>query len=310
MSIKNWFLFKLGRAIAAQATTSSVEAVDAAPASADSALASAAVAKMEDLYQRILDLSLNDASLGFQREQMPCLIAVNGDLLWVPAHLLKFLWHTRMTAEPPFILHFLAETPHYNWIRERLHPGDTVIDCGANLGLFSTMMAQRVGPTGTVHAFEPSPNSCRDLTQVLRLNQLTCVVVNACAMADSCGEAVFCDITEGDVRREGSHLNALGRMDFMGGIGHQEIRVPTTTLDTYVAERDITPRLIKIDVEGAEFLVLEGGRNCLRTCKPLLVIEIHPDDRGEFDHARLREFLNEYGYSYTWEDKTYYCDRN
>jgi len=278
------------------------------PLPATAAMTAAATDRMRRLYERMADSSNLEMTLGFRREHTPVLVDLNGDLIWLPSDLLRFLWHTHQQAEPAFIPHFLAETPHYLWIRDRLQTGDTVLDCGANLGLFTTMMAERVGSIGAVHAFEPSPGARSDLERVLRLNQLTWVVVNPCAVAEFCGEAVFCDITETDVRREGSHLQSSNRSTFTKSLARRELRVPVTTLDNYVIERAVRPRLVKIDVEGAEFEVLEGGRNCVRDFRPLLAIEIHADASGNFDHARLRRYLDEYEYHYDCQDKTYLCE--
>jgi len=66
--------------------------------------------------------------------------------------------------------------------------------------------------------------------------------------------------------------------------------------------------LIKIDVEGAEFLVLEGVRRCIERHRPTLVIEAHADEHGRFDTERLHAYLEDYGYVYYRRDKTYYCE--
>jgi FkbM family methyltransferase len=311
MSVKQWCKHTFRRAIGTQAVLDALDPQLGSGANGhDSSLSQtqAALDKFEELYQRILDPAVSDDALGFRRADMPCLIELNGDLLWMPADLLRFLWHTRVAARPLFVLHFLAETLHYQWIRERLAAGDVALDCGANMGLFSTMMAARVKPWGSVHAFEPSPGARRDLFRVLKLNQTPGVVVNACALSDACGEATFCDLLAGDVRREASHLDVLGRSGAAQGTEHQMVTVPTTTLDAYVAEKRIAPRLVKIDVEGAEFLVLEGARQCVAAHKPILVIEIHADEQGFFDHARLNAYLEQYGYHYAWKEKTYFCD--
>jgi FkbM family methyltransferase len=328
-TLKSWFLFNLRRAIGTQVlierlvhaggpprgtpilggsapTTTSETPVALQPIQPTLPMTSAVVTRMQQLYERIVDASNSDAVLGFRRDHMPVLIDMNGDLIWIPSDLLRYLWHTHQPAEPAFIPHFLAETPHYVWIRDRLRPGDVALDCGANLGLFTTMMAERVGSVGAVHAFEPSPGARSDLERVVRLNQLNWVVVNPCAVADVCGEASFCDVTETDVRRESSHLQGSERSVFTASLAHHEVRVSVTTLDRYVSDKRIRPRLIKVDVEGAEFEVLEGGRSCIRDCRPLLVIEIHADPSGNFDHARLRRYLDEYAYSYHCQDKTYY----
>ena len=73
----------------------------------------------------------------------------------------------------------LAETEHYIWCRERLMPGDTALDVGSNIGLFSTMFAKMVkyGLVGTVHAIEASPTVFRDLQLLVKANNLDNVVV-------------------------------------------------------------------------------------------------------------------------------------
>jgi FkbM family methyltransferase len=306
--MKRWFVHNMQRALGTQAIMARLPALlHQAGQGPPTALATAAGEKIERFYQRLVEPAVDEADLGFQRGHAPCLIDMNGDLLWVPGDLLRYLWHTRVPGDPPWVLHFLAETPHYVWIRERLRSGDVAVDCGANLGLFSTMMARCVGPSGSVHAFEPSPGSGRDLARVLALNEIANVKINACAVCDTCGEATFCDVTEGDVRREASHLDSLGRVGLLGGLRHHEVRVPTITLDHYVAGKGIAPRLVKIDVEGAEFLVLEGARRAIAASRPMLVIEIHPDGNNVFDHARLKSYLRQYGYQHECQDKTYYC---
>lgn len=319
MTVRRWCLRQLRRAVGTQPLLDMLARQNGwsefsgrscgHAAEGASPLETAAIAEMEKFHQRLVDPRVDDQALGFRRDQAPCLIDMNGDLLWIPGDLLRFLWHTRVAGQPALLPHFLAETPHYLWIRERLLPGDTVLDCGANLGLFSTMMARRVGPQGRVHAFEPSPGSSRDLARVLVLNGLfEQVAVNVAAVSDTCGEAAFCDITAGDVRREASHLDALGRIGFLGELSHQEVRVPTVTLDAYIQREGLAPRLVKIDVEGAEFLVLEGARRSVAAHHPLLVIEIHPDEQGQFDHGKLEAYLKQYGYRHRWQDKTYYCE--
>ena len=89
---------------------------------------------------------------------------------------------------------------------------------------------------------------------------------------------------------------------------HDAVEVETIDVDTFCEYAQFNPQMIKVDVEGAEFLVLEGARRCIATNKPFLVIEIHPDDNGDFDHDRLRRFLDEYGYRYHHQGKVYYCE--
>jgi len=328
-SMRRWFLFNLRRAVGTQvlierfvlptgagipapapveyARQPAIPKSLAFPAATEPPMVSAAAQMLRDLYTRIADASLSDEQLGFHRDQVPVLVDLNGDLLWLPGDLLKYVTHTRQNFSPAYIVHLLAETPHYMWIRDRLRPGDTVLDCGANLGLFATMMAARVGPTGAVHAFEPSPRARHDLARVVHLNELSWVVISPFAVADKCGQATFCDVLENDVRREASHLSTAVR--FTANLAKQSIEVPTITLDRYLAETGVRPRLVKIDVEGAELEVLDGARDCLRRFRPLLVIEIHPDAQtGQFDHERLKQHLVENNYAFTTDNREYYCE--
>jgi FkbM family methyltransferase len=237
-------------------------------------------------------------------------IEMNGDPLIVPEDLLRYIDHTRVSPPEAPIPLFLAETPHYCWIRERLYVGGNVLDVGANLGLFALMMAKKIkyGPTGWVHAFEPSPTSRRDLTRMLACNQVSNVSVQAMAASDRCGKAVFNDIQTENVTREASHLIECGCQGFTTPLPQDRIEVDTIDLDTFTERNLIYPQLIKIDVEGAEFLVLEGARRCIERHRPLLVIEIHPNEAGEFDSERLHKYLDQYGYRYHRQGKIYYCE--
>ena len=143
---------------------------------------------------------------------------------------------------------------------------------------------------------------------MLTCNQIPNVTVHAEAVADRCGKATFHDIQTNNVTREASHLSMPGREGFGGSLPQSPVEVDTIDLDTFTEKHSFNPQLIKIDVEGAEFLVLEGARRCIERHRPTLVIEIHPDEHGRFDTERLHAYLEEYGYVYYRKDKTYYCE--
>jgi FkbM family methyltransferase len=331
MSLKHVAIRGIRRALGTQSILDQINDHNEACASRLPVIALKAMKKMEELYTKLLDAPLDDEESGFSCNQVPLLIDINDDIIWIPADLLCYLWHTRVKAEPGWMFHFLAETAHYRWIRERLKPGDVAFDCGANLGFFTVMMAACAGPAGKVHSFEPSPTIRNDLLRVLRVNGATNVVVSPFALSNALGKATFCDITHRDVRREASFLKVLDQEKVLSaaspenaGAGdpkEKDVEVDVTTVDAYARENQLAPRLIKIDVEGAEFLLLEGARECIAKYKPLLVIEMHPDQKylghnrrkkfpdvhRYFDHNRLKTFLDQYAYEYTWDDKMYYC---
>jgi FkbM family methyltransferase len=239
-------------------------------------------------------------------------LLINGDPLFLPDDLVKFVIHTRVSAADDPVPKLLAETEHYLWCKERLGPGDQALDVGSNIGLFAVMMGKQVkyGQVGVVHAFEASPTVARDLGRVIHANGLGAnVCVHHAAVADQPGTLSFIDIPAATVNREASHLVGVGP-DAAVADAPGLVQVPAVSLDAFVAAQGgpVVPRLIKIDVEGAEFLVLDGARKLIGDRHPCLCIEIHPDKDGVFDHARLRAYLDGFGYTYTHRDKTYYCE--
>ncbi len=302
MGLRRWFLHNMRRALGTAQAASKADA-----------LATQLTEQNADLLGRVSGLSARldqlEAAARPPAAAPGCtLLDLNGDYIQMPDELVKFVIHTRINdmAEP--VPKLLAETRHYLWCRQRLNPGDTAWDVGSNIGLFSVMMAKRVkyGLVGTIHAIEASPTTYRDLLKVLAANGAANVCATHSAAADKPGTLTFIDLPADSVAREASHLLTEG-VDDPNAPGR--VQVPAITLDGYSAYHGgMNPRLIKIDVEGAEFLVLEGARQTIREHHPYLCIEIHPDVSGVFDHTRLRRYLDEYGYRYTHHDKTYYCE--
>jgi FkbM family methyltransferase len=133
-----------------------------------------------------------------------------------------------------------------------LHPGETFIDCGANVGLWSLVAAPLVWPDGRVIAFEPNPSVAKRLAGVAV--QSSVIEVHAAALSDAPGAL---QLTAG---RE----HNLAQISSEGGLS-----VPATTLD---AELDRIPHGIKIDVEGFELKVLSGAVEAL-SHRPWLIVE-------------------------------------
>jgi FkbM family methyltransferase len=159
----------------------------------------------------------------------------------------------------------------FHFLKETIKPGAVVLEVGANIGVFSVLMARWAGRNGMVHAFEPSPVCCEALTFHLDLNGVTDrVVVERAALSNSEGTATFyCAGTSGTNSLSGAHINT----DF-GSIEQTEVRV--TTVDSYCFANRVSPFLIKIDVEGFEFHVLEGAFDILKRCRPVILVEFHP----------------------------------
>jgi len=145
------------------------------------------------------------------------------------------------------------------FLEQVLNPGALVVDVGANIGLISIRSAKLVGNSGRVIAIEPNPKIAPFLQENVRLNGLNNVTVFQTALGAKEGVTPFnCD------RRDD-----CSRIIEKGGI-----TVPMTTLDKVIEiepTRDID--LLKVDVEGYEFVVLEGASKSLKRTK-LIYIEV------------------------------------
>ncbi len=152
-------------------------------------------------------------------------------------------------------------------VRAILRPGQTAIDVGANLGYFTAVLAQCVGPAGRVWAFEPVPETYELLTLCTSLNDYAHVtpIRSALGVADGSIEITY------DRRHSGI---ATMHPDQPGGDTQP---VQLRTLDTMIAsgEVDRLPDLIKVDVEGHELDVLRGARQTIAEASPAIVFELN-----------------------------------
>lgn len=150
-----------------------------------------------------------------------------------------------------------------------LRPGMTFVDVGANEGLFTLLASRLIGPTGAVHAFEPSPREAGRLAENIDLNGLANVRVHRVALGAAQGTAV---LHVADVEHPGH--NTLGGLVYHETKQAYSVDVPVLTLDQ-VADQEGFERLdlLKIDVEGSETAVLKGAQGVLRRFRPALLTE-------------------------------------
>jgi len=140
-----------------------------------------------------------------------------------------------------------------------LRPGMTYFDIGAHFGQYVLVAAKRVGPAGSVHAFEPTSKTYAQLETNLRLNNFPWVVANHNAVYDQVSEMELKLCVEGK-----GEFNSLGKPMRPDEEVVGTERVSAITLDSYCLDKNIQKiDLMKIDVEGAELNVLRGARGLL-----------------------------------------------
>jgi FkbM family methyltransferase len=174
----------------------------------------------------------------------------------------------RMRLPPRFVEPFVFdryEPVTDAHLADALRPGMVVLDIGAHVGYYTLVAARAVGPSGKVHAFEPCAETLSLLRTNVRANGFANVEIHPFAAGS------------GDSKRT---LHVTGSSDSHGLFPHPLTEtVRTTEVRTVRAAQVIQGRvdLVKIDVEGAEFEVLDGMRDLVSSEDPsVLVIEWNP----------------------------------
>jgi FkbM family methyltransferase len=185
------------------------------------------------------------------------------------------------------------EPNEFAFLSTTLKPGMTVIDVGANEGLYTAFAARCVGPKGKVIAVEPSSRECGRLRRNLELNHLQNVVIFPVAASNASGQA---DLRIAGYGHEGH--NTLGAFIYGTRLARTET-VRLLPLDDVAREAGVERvDVMKIDVEGAELAALEGARGILSRDHPLLLLELcdatlQHQGAGSADVLKL---LKAYGY--------------
>ena len=199
-----------------------------------------------------------------------------GQRLWVdPSELHGFhLYYEREYDD--YIFHFLSQ---------RLGRYRRVLDIGANIGVYTLFFAARVA---SVDSFEPERRVLPKLKANLALNGLVHVNIHECCVADVSGKVNF---------HPADRINK--------GVGsitqdNQGVQYPSITLDDFFEESIHEPCFIKMDIEGGEWLALQGSQRVFRGRKaPVsLLIEIHPSEikRLGGSVAQLESLLMDMGF--------------
>jgi FkbM family methyltransferase len=200
----------------------------------------------------------------------------------------------RLVADPfEFIGLELASSSTYepdtvSTLRSVLKPGMVVLDVGANIGHHTLVAAGLVGSTGAVHAFEPDPAVFNELMENVALNGYEQVSCQNTPLSSDAGSATL----------------YLGNSDVTNSLAptmnHSDrtVTVRTETLDNYVNRRGLSRvDVIKIDVEGAERLVLEGAATTLQRFRPILIVEFSQHSKAfGYTDADLRQYLENLDY--------------
>ena len=221
--------------------------------------------------------------------------AINGLGVWRRE---QWVWGNRMRAET-------FDRSLYLWLHRRgfmgaperavlgklVKPGMTAVDVGANLGLYSLLLAGLVGPAGRVISFEPDPELFSLLRANCGANEAAHVEAHHLALGSASDRMVLNRLTlnSGD-----NHLGPAGRTAF-----RRPLEVEVEPLDKLMP--GLRPDFVKVDVQGWELKVLRGMESTLRSASNAgIYLELWPDGlrRAGDGPAELYGFVRGIGFRF------------
>jgi FkbM family methyltransferase len=182
------------------------------------------------------------------------------------------------------------ELPVQAVLTQHLRKGDVVFDVGANVGFLSVVAAKLVGGSGSVCAFEPVPANAKLVRRNASLNHFDHLTVLETAVGDRAGRARL-------VVAAYSGGSALASVEAPPDAS-DEIDVEITTLDRFVQSTGRPPHFVKIDVEGAELLVLQGMHHVCTEHRPTILYELDGASEEALEPKRVacERWLLDHGY--------------
>jgi FkbM family methyltransferase len=200
---------------------------------------------------------------------------LNGRVLPVLGSQLKGL-KLRVSPVFAFTLFWKNTEPekHYAY-KLFIKDNDVIFDIGANTGMHSYFFSRSFKKT-KVYAFEPLPANADYIRDAIGLNKIDNIELVNAAVGAKAGDIYF----------------NTGSNNSQGFITEQEtaLKVKMESLDHFIETRHVSPNFIKIDVEGAESMVLEGFKNYVGKLMPIMIIESHTPDNDRAIAAFFQQF--------------------
>lgn len=180
------------------------------------------------------------------------------------------------------------------WLRRRLAPGDTFVDVGANIGYFSVLASQLVGPEGRVVAIEASQDFQDRLAQNAHLNDCTNIRAVHTAVSDKQQTLTF-------ILASSNNMGANSIVPY-DGPAESTFDIEAFPLPDVLEEDEIArARVVKVDVEGAEGSVVRGMAPLLDKLRPdaEVTVEVTPERMAQLgdDVVELLDTMREAGFN-------------
>ncbi|OGG85492.1 hypothetical protein A2392_03330 [Candidatus Kaiserbacteria bacterium RIFOXYB1_FULL_46_14] len=208
----------------------------------------------------------------------------------------KTLWGVPMTYYLPegYAIYYYGffEANLTNFFINFLKKGDVFFDIGAHVGYYTMLARELVGETGSVHSFEPTPRTFSSLLE--NIKDFKNVTANNAAVFNEETEIEFVDYGpkysafNSYKKRNGEDMEFLGEPEV--------VLAKTISLDNYCREGSIRPTLVKIDAEGAEYMILQAMTDIIANVRPIITIEVAGDEEWKDNCVKSIKLLQSNGY--------------
>jgi len=176
-------------------------------------------------------------------------------------------------------------------LKNELKEGMTCLDIGANIGYYATLESKAVGISGRVIAIEPSPITFKHLQRNMELQKISNNEVHNFAIGDMEGEVNFLSHNKSNlsmVIQEGQNIPQ----------GCELTTVHATTVDKLVEDMKLKNLdLLRMDVEGYEFQILNGAKKTITKYEPMIQLELHKFILGSKKLKKILLDFKNFGYT-------------
>ncbi len=223
---------------------------------------------------------------------------------WSPSGILectfgsyKFKYYNKCDDGLPSYFYYdlpYQEKADLNLFIELSKKSHTIVDIGANTGLFS-VLASIANPGAIIHSIEPYSINAERMRVNLKLNAVKNVTVHEIAIADKDGEIAI-SIPQDNTISDVSSANSSFSKAVYPTIKWVEKIVKSQTLDTFEKKNNIKIDLIKCDVETFEMSVFKGAGSILEKDRPTIIFECFLDDERKLFFSEILSKYNYYAY--------------
>lgn len=210
--------------------------------------------------------------------------------------MLAFLYHKQRFLIRAYKYLYKFDKEEINYIRENLREGDVAFDIGAHKGAYTYWMYRSVKASGKILCIEPQPILFKYLKKMIGIFGFANVTLMDCAVSDRDKDGVITvpgkpgDVSQGARIDDQKIIQAKHKHDLY------TINVKIRSIDSIIAETGLKPKIIKIDVEGHEFSVLQGMTRALTEVRPRIIVECEARHIKEYTIFDVFDFLLDKNY--------------